>query len=258
MSAINRLISVIILAILCSCKAYKQDIMFRFDDDFTEEDVTTIKEDVERNYLLKPSDRLRLDVFTNDGERLIDPNFEIAQMIGGGQGGQQLQQQRGEFEYIIQVDSTVVFPLVGSMNLVGNSLYDAELIVAQAFEEFYEDSFVKLRINNRRVIVLGSPGGQVIPLENENMDVVEVLALAQGVDRNAKANNIRLIRGKEVFFIDLTTITGMQSTNMVVNPGDVIYVEPWRRPWQETLRDFSPVVSIVTSLVTLVFLVQNF
>jgi len=232
--------------------------MFRFDDDFTEEDVTTIKEDVERNYLLKPSDRLRLDVFTNDGERLIDPNFEIAQMIGGGQGGQQLQQQRGEFEYIIQVDSTVVFPLVGSMNLVGNSLYDAELIVAQAFEEFYEDSFVKLRINNRRVIVLGSPGGQVIPLENENMDVVEVLALAQGVDRNAKANNIRLIRGKEVFFIDLTTITGMQSTNMVVNPGDVIYVEPWRRPWQETLRDFSPVVSIVTSLVTLVFLVQNF
>ena len=88
MSCINRLISVIILALLCSCKAYKQDIMFRFDDDFTEEDVTIIKEDVEKNYLLKPSDRLRLDVFTNDGERLIDPNFEIAQLIGGGQGGQ--------------------------------------------------------------------------------------------------------------------------------------------------------------------------
>ena len=257
MSILGRIVPVLAVALLCSCKAYKQDIMFRFDDDFTEEDVSQLKESVERNYQLKPNDRLRLDVFTNDGERLIDPNFEIAMLIGG-QGGQQLQQQRGDFEYIIQADSNVVFPLVGNMNLVGSTLYEAELTVAEAFEEFYEDSFVKLRISNRRVIVLGSPGGQVIPIENENTELLEVLALAQGVDRNSKANNIRLLRGKEVFYIDLTTITGMQNSNMVVFPGDVIYVEPWRRPWVETLRDVSPIVSIISSLVTLAFVIQNF
>lgn len=232
--------------------------MFQFDEDFTKEDVSSAKELIERNYLLKPSDRLQLDVFTNDGERLIDPNFEIALLSGGGQGAQQLLQQRERFEYIIQDDSIVTFPLVGDMNLVGMSLYEAELKVAELFDEFYEDSFIKLRISNRRVFVLGGSGGQVIPLANENMGVIEVIALAQGVDRFSKANNIRLIRGDEVYLINLGTISGMKSSNMGVKPDDVIYIEPWRRPWIESLRDASPIVSIVSSLVTLAFVIQNF
>jgi len=258
MTFTGRIIPILAIAILCGCKVYKQDIMFQLDDDFTEDDLSEVITKVEENYLLKPNDRLQLDVFTNNGETLIDPNFEISLLTGGGQAGQQLQQQRERFEYIIQVDSIVTFPLVGDMNLVGMSLYEAELKVAEQFEDFYEDSFVKLRINNRRVFVLGSPGGQVIPLENENTELIEVIALAQGIDRIAKANNIRLVRGNEVFQIDLSTISGMKNSNMIVFPGDVIYVEPWRRPWQDTLRDASPLISIVSSLITLALVIQNF
>ncbi len=232
--------------------------MFQFDDDFTEDDLSIVKADIESNYLLQPSDRLQLDVFTNKGERLIDPNFELSLQMGGGMGAQQLQQQRERFEYIIQIDSIVTFPLVGDINLVGLSLYEAELRVGEKFEEYYEDSFIKLRINNRRVFVLGGPGGQVIPLENENMGVIEVIALAQGIDRISKANNIRLVRGEDVFKIDLSTISGMKRSNMEVMPGDVIYIEPWRRPWQDSLRDASPIISIVSSLVTLALVIQNF
>ena len=231
--------------------------MFQFDDDFTEDDLSLIQGDLESNYLLRPSDRLQLDVFTNKGERLIDPNFEISMQFGGGVGGQQLQQQRNQFEYIIQFDSIVTFPLVGDMNLVGMSLYEAELKVAERFEEFYDDSFVKLRISNRRVFVLGASGGQVIPLENENTGIIEVLALAQGVDRLSKANNIRLIRGQEVFQIDLSTISGMQRSNMEVMPLDVIYIDPWRRPWLESIRDISPLLSIISSAITLALVIQN-
>ena len=258
MSISSRVIPLLVVGILCSCKVYKQDIMFQFDENFTEEDIAQVKDEVEGNYILRPNDRLRLDVFTNKGERLIDPNFELALLNGVGLGAQQVQQQRELFEYIIQGDSIVTFPLVGDMNLVGMSLYKAELKVAKEFEDFYEDSFVKLRIINRRVFVLGAPGGQVIPLENENTELVEVIALAQGIDRIAKANNIRLIRGKDVFLIDLSTITGLRNSNMVVFPGDIIYVEPWRRPWQDSLRDASPIISIVSSLVTLALVIQNF
>lgn len=253
----KRLIPIVAIAFLCSCRAYKQDIMFQFDDDFSKENVSAIKKDLEGNYLLKPNDQLQLDVFTNDGERLIDPNNEILSISGGGQAGLQQQQQREKFQYVIQGDGIVTFPLIGNINLVGMTLYDAELKVAMEFEKFYEDPFVKLRIRNRRVFVLGAPGGQVVPLENENTGVVEVIASTQGIDRFAKADNIRVIRGDEVFLVDLSTISGMRDTNITVEPGDVIYIEPWRRPWLESVRDASPLISIISSAITLMLVIRT-
>lgn len=229
--------------------------MFRFDENFTEEDLSLVTDELDRNYLLKPNDVLQLNVFTNKGERLIDPNFEFS--IGNTQGGQQHLQLGDRFQYLIQADSIITFPLVGDMNLVGLTLYKAELEVAAEFENYYEDAFVKLSINNRRVFVLGAPGGNVIPLQNENTTIIEVLALSQGIDRIAKVNDIRVIRGSEVFLVDLSTISGMRNTNLIVQPGDIVYVEPWRRPWLESIRDASPLISIISSAITLALVIQN-
>lgn len=227
--------------------------MFKLDDDFTSEDLMTVTDDLDGNYPLKPNDVLLLDVFTNKGERLIDPNFEMITT----QAGQQQAQARDRFQYIIQSNGVVTFPMVGDLNLVGMTLYEAELIVAKAFESYYEDSFVKLRITNRRVFVLGAPGGRVIPIPNEKTNLVEVLALSEGLDLGAKAQNIKLVRGQKVFLINLGTLSGMMNTNMNVEPGDIIYVEPWRRPWLETLRDVSPALSLVSSVLTLIVVIQN-
>lgn len=248
----NRLVLIVLIAVLSSCKAYKQDIMFRLDDEFTESDLSTVTDEIESNYILKPNDALLLDVFTNEGERLIDPNQELMT-----NPGQQQQQFRDRFQYIIQVDGSATFPMIGDVELAGMTLYEAEIAVAEEFDGVYKDSFVKLRITNRRVFVLGAPGGRVVPLPNENTSIVEVLASSEGLDLGAKAQNIKLIRGNDVYRINLATISGMRKTNMLVAPGDIIYVEPWRRPWLETLRDVSPALSLVSSVLTLIVVVQN-
>lgn len=237
---------------LSSCKSYKQDILFQYDEKFTEADLAQATETVESNYVLQPNDIILLDVFTNKGERLIDPNFELIQQTNA-----QVQQQRDIFQYVIQGDGTVVFPLIGVCKIDGLTLNEAELKVAELFGGVYKDPFVKLRINNRRVFVLGAPGGRVIPLQNENMHIVEVLSLAEGVELGDKAQNIKLIRGDLVYKVDLSTISGMQSSNLRVEPGDIIYVEPWRRPWLETLKDVSPALSLAASILTLIVVIQN-
>lgn len=228
--------------------------MFRLDKDFTEDDLSKVTDQLDRNYELRPGDALLLDVFTNGGERLIDPNMEMMQ--DAGMAGQQGQMFRDRFTYIVQVDGLVTFPMIGDMKVEGMTLFEAERAIASKFTE-YKDTFVKLRITNRRVFVLGAPGGQVVPLPNENTDLVEVLASAQGLEMGAKAQNIKVIRGQNVYRIDLSTITGMMETNMQVEPGDIVYVEPWRRPWLETLRDVSPALSLLTSALTLIVVVQN-
>lgn len=226
--------------------------MFRLDDDFSEADLSMVTEEIEGNYALKPNDALLLDVFTNEGERLIDPNQELMT-----NPGQQQAQFRDRFQYIIQADGTVAFPMIGDMNLEGMTLFEAESAIARRFDSVYKGSFVKLRITNRRVFVLGAPGGRVVPIPNENTSIIEVLAAAEGLDMGAKSQNIKLIRGKDVYRINLATISGMRETNMNVAPGDVIYIEPWRRPWLETLRDVSPALSLVSSVLTLIVVVQN-
>ena len=106
-------------------------------------------------------------------------------------------------------------------------------------------------------LLLGALGGQVIPLENENIRLVEVLALAKGLDNNAKAQNMRLIRGDKVYEIDFSTIEGFKNGNMLIQSGDIVYVEPVRRPFSEGLRDYAGIISMMVALATLITVISS-
>jgi polysaccharide export outer membrane protein len=111
------------------------------------------------------------------------------------------------------------------------------------------------------VTVLGALGGQVIPIENENTTLLEILAAAGGLNQRSKGSNIRLIRGPlddpAVQIIDLSTIEGLKKASLQVLPNDVVYVEPVRRVFNETVRDAAPIIGVVTNVVTLLLVIQN-
>jgi polysaccharide biosynthesis/export protein len=146
---------------------------------------------------------------------------------------------------------------VGELNLEGLTLVKAEEILQKEYSKFYEDPFVLLKFTNKRVVVLGAPGGQVIPLVNENIKLTEVLALAKGIATDAKANNIRILRGNTVFVADFSTFDGYVNDNITMQPGDIIYVEPVRRPFSEGLREYGPFISILTSIATLIIVINQ-
>ena len=252
------------IQLLTSCQAYKRDLMLQFDKGFSASDVEKIVDRATENYVIRPGDLIRLDVFTNDGERLSDPNFELSSQ----QGNQQLAQIKEKFTYLVMADGTCRFPLIDVISIEDLTVDQAEELIQEAFNEFYTDAFVKLRPANRRVVLLGAidggevgSGGKVIPLDNENVNILEVLALAGGVNQGGKVGSIKLVRGNlndpRVFDINLSTISGLKKGGIIIEPGDVIYIEPWRRPFRETLRDVSPVLSLITSATTLVFVILN-
>lgn len=251
-----------LLVLASSCKMYYQDILFKLDEDFTAEDLNERVFLMERNYVIKPNDVLFLDVFTNDGERIIDPNFELGgvqnqQLMNQNQGQGQGQNLQNINNYLVQNNGDIKVPVIGLTNLAGKTLIEAELQLQELFNEYYKDSYVRLSFQNNRVFVLGANGGQVIPIQNENTSLLEVLTLYGGFEFGSKANNIKVIRGDftspEVFEIDLTTISSMKMSIVSVNPGDVIYVQPWRRPFYESIRDISPILSLISSVIALTF-----
>jgi polysaccharide export outer membrane protein len=60
------------------------------------------------------------------------------------------------------------------------------------------------------------------------------------------------LRGEEYFLVDFSTIDGYRKGNMIMQPGDIVYVEPVRRPVSEAVRDYGPLLSLAVSLSTLV------
>lgn len=234
-------------AILASCGSYRQNILFQV----TPAEVEKARAEAESNYTIQQNDLLTLEVYTNHGETIVDPNRESFKDGTTAIAGP------AAMQYLVDVNGLVKFPLLDQVRVEGLAIKEAEEMLQQAYEKFYEQAFVRLQFNNKRVVVLGAPGGQVIPLNNENMRLTEVLALAKGITPDARANNIRVLRNEKVFIADLSTFEGYQKFNLVMQPGDIVYVEPVRRPFIEAMRDYSPVITIVTSLATLIFIISQ-
>lgn len=268
---------------LSSCgtaRVYNQRTMFRLSDG---KGLDTIRlrgvvNRVNRNYIIQPNDLLAVRVYTNNGERIIDPNGELqfgapAGMLPTGANGsrtlstgtgQAAGSEAGDSEFPVQTDGTVRLPLINRIKVTGYTLVQADSVLRVRYEEFYKGVFVVTRVTNSRVVVLGSVGGKIIPLVNDNMNLIEVLAAAGGIDgggsgsslyrSGGKASNIRIIRGDlknpQVEQIDLTTINGMRRANLQVEPNDIIYIEPVRRPFSDALIDASPTIGLASALIT--------
>ncbi len=236
--------SLLLLLISASCGSYKQNIMFKIPEQ------TVIKqqaEEAQRNYVVQVNDYLKLAVYTNKGERIIDPDLELLKELPVQSGN-----LKPDPSYLVDVNGFAKFPMLGEIKLQGHTIRQAEELLQKEYAKFYTGAFVTLQYTNKRVVLLGSPGGAVVPLVNENVTLVEILALGKGIDNTGKAHNIRVLRGEEYFLVDFSTIEGYRKGNMIMQHGDIVYVEPVRRPVSEAIRDYGPLLSLAVSMSTLV------
>ncbi len=252
---IKRYIYLVFMLLIIGCSSYKQHIMLKSEQGNYPKDLEYARLLAERNYRIQINDRLDIRVYTNDGERIIDPDYELQKDLNISN------LQREEGFYYIQKDGKVKIPMIGEVVLEGLTLREAEELLEKEFGTYYIDPYVILKFANKRVIVLKALEGFVVPLGNEDMNLLEVIALAGGIDKNTKVHNIRLIRGDlknpEVQIIDLSTIQGLQSADLKVYSGDIIYIEPVVRVFSESTRDLIPVISIITSFVALILAITK-
>lgn len=228
------------LAIFSSCKVLNPEQMLRTPADYEYAPVEQLlKTD---QYRLAANDELSFRLFTNEGERLIDPIDPAG-----------AQPQRLQLTYKVAYDGTVKLPVLGRTAVSGLTLREAENMLEERFTAYYNEPFVQLEVVNNRVIIF--PGGRggtstVLTLENTNTTLFEALARAGGI-ADGKAHKVKLIRGipdnPQVYRIDLSTIGGIQHANIVLQANDVIYVQPRERVPQRILENISPYLSLVTA-----------
>ncbi len=240
---------VICLMLFTSCKVLTPEQMLRTPRSYEYSDISELKEVEE--YRIAPNDELFFQLFTNEGEKLIDPLDP-----------QILRQSHREIVYLVEHDGKVKLPVLGRINISGYTLREAEKMLEKEYSAYYNRPFVQLRVTNNRVIIFpGGRGGssRVIYLENNNTTLFEALAMAGGI-KDGKAHRVKLIRGQpgnpKVYRIDLSTIKGIENANLVLQANDIIYVDPRERVPVRIMEHVTPYLTLATTLLLIYSLIN--
>lgn len=234
------------LFLLSSCKVFRSNLMLKTPKDFNYDKLVDSLS--QRDYRIAPNDALQYRVFTNNGFNLID----LAKT-----GNANI---RNDLDVIVESDGYVKMPWIGRVKVGGMTIKEAEKMMEREYADAYVDPFVSLRVTNKRVIVFPGVGGgaRVVPLANNNTTVMEAIASVGGISEDGKAFKVKLIRnnpdtaGKPlVFLMDLSHIDGLTAAKTKVQANDIIYVEPRYRPVFTFIRELSPVLTLVTTMLIL-------
>lgn len=249
------LIGLVFIIFSTSCyKTYRSSLMLRAKKNYEYKQIADST--IELEFRIQANDIMDFRLFTNDGFKLID----LSTM---NDNTQRLTQQQNNFFYLVEHDGHVKMPLIGRVNLSGMTIKEAENFLQEKYAKFYIEPFARVNIMNRRVTVFSGDYSQgvVVPMENRNLRLLEALAMAGGLPRSGKAHNIKLFRGDpnnpEIYQFDLSQIHSYDDSGFILQSNDVIYVEPRISLTSEILREWAPVLTLITSILTLYILILN-
>ena len=257
-----------------SCRPTRY-VLFKTDGNIDNNVFSASIAEAEKNYVINRFDQISVEIFTNKGERISDPNLEWVQEINQDPRLAQLRQsnmlngrqnnnnQNGvsnytinpqNRRYMVHDNDNVFLPLVGAVKVGGLKIYQADSLLSQVYAEYYKDVYAMTKLENRRVVIMGAVGNKILTLPYESMNLLEVLAMAgTNYESVARTDKVRIIRsvlsGKPLIQeIDLTSWDMVKASALRIEPNDVIYIEPRRRIFDESQRNISSISAIVSTV----------
>lgn len=232
------------LLLFSSCKVFRSNLMLKTPKDFKYDNLADSL--AMTDYKIAANDALQYRVFTKNGFDLINLSTSTTGNV-----------LRTDLDVTVESDGYIKMPLIGRVLVAGLTTKEAEKLLEKAYSENYVEPFISIKVTNKRVIVFPGNGGgaKVLPLNNNNTTVMEVIAGAGGIAEDGKAYKVKLIRNNPdslqkpyVYLMDLSHIQGLAGARSKVQAGDIIYVEPRYRPVATSIREITPVLTLLSTV----------
>ena len=255
------------LLLLGSCVSNKK-ILYLQD---TNNKVDTLFPMQPNNYRLQTGDIIGIDIkLPTENEVLIeylDGNNRAGMNMGVmGQMGGDIYYMTG---YTLDDSGFVKVPLVGKINIKGYTIFEANEIVQNAFDEYVSNSLVQIRLGGIRYTMLGEvrgPGHR-IALRNR-LTIFEAIAMSGDLTEMAKRDKVVIYRqypeGTRRHEVNLLDEKLISSPFYFVQNNDFIYVEPLKTRVigsstnaLSAIQIFFTFISLVTSTVAIIRLTQG-
>ncbi|MBP8822293.1 MAG: polysaccharide export protein [Flavobacteriales bacterium] len=158
--------------------------------------------------------------------------------------------------HTVDKEGNIEVPELGKVNLLGKTIREAEEVVLAKAAEYFSDPVVKVVMLNFSISVIGEvnrPGRY--PVYNNEMNMLEGLALASDMTVLADRSRIRVMRSREganhLYYVDLNDQNVLSNPYFYLQPNDVVIVDPLKRR-KFTGRDPGVIISLLTFLVSVV------
>jgi len=203
---------------------------------------------------IKKDDRLRITVFGPDSKVVMPYNLAFSDATStssGFSGG-----MNSYYTYLVDKDGMITFPIFGDIKVEGMTRRELERYLTEKIGKDVKDPLVMVSFSNYTINFLGAVNTS-IRMETERISILQALAMAGGVDNNARRDNVLLIRevdGKPTSHrIDLRKAELLNDEYYWLQQNDIIYIQPG--PIDDTSRTIAFWTSILGTIVTVTTMV---
>lgn len=167
--------------------------------------------------------------------------------------------------YLVEKDSTIHFPQLGKIKVVGLSRVELINNLSKELVKYVNDPIVTVQFLSYKVTVLGevrNPGTKSFP--NGKVNIIDAISAAGDLTNFANNSKIMVIReskGKREFGeINLLSRNIFNSPYYHLQQNDIVYIEPTIKRLENEnsfIRNLSITTSVISVVSTLIFLIIN-
>ncbi|MBU1667756.1 polysaccharide export protein [bacterium] len=197
-------------------------------------------ENVQFEYKILPHDRLSVNVYKHPD--LSTTNMNIMQLEQG---------------ILVNSKGDIRLPLIRNIHVAGLTQTEAEATLTNAFRTYLKQPDVQIEVLNKRAYIVGevnTPGE--IPLVNERLTLLQMLAKAGDIKDTANRKSILILRGGgtakvHTEIVNLTDVNSIRTANLMIKPNDIVYVMPNdMKAFNTRVNEIDPIFNLISHVLT--------
>jgi polysaccharide biosynthesis/export protein len=256
----SKIIFVVLSLMLLGSSCIHNKIRYIIDDKEPLDKVTEYPNYPE-DYLIKKKDILYIRVLSSNPE--VNKLFSLNTGNNQGMSSMQGTSQFYLSGYTVNDSGNIILPVVGEVFVEGKNMNQIRELITGKVNERINNADVMVSLVSFYITFVGEFGMQgKISVMQDNVNILEAIALAGGVTDYGNRKRILVLRktneGVESFRVDITKRSLLVSDKFFLRPNDIIIAEPMKnKSFQLGVRDYSLVLSTVTSTIAMVLLIIN-
>lgn len=163
--------------------------------------------------------------------------------------------------YLVNDEGNVFIPTIGEVQVRGLTISEARKTIEDKIGLLLTDAVINVRLTSFTVTFLGEVGQKGrIPFYRERVNIIEGFGSAGDINYYGDKKHVKILRQNDttvlVYELDLTNKNILNQKEFYLHPNDIVYVPPKRsKDFYDIARDYSSIVTIVTSTFTSVLLI---
>ncbi len=157
-------------------------------------------------------------------------------------------------KYIVEPDGTIYLPLIKEVSVAGLTTQELNKKLTRAYAKYLKEPYVKTKIDNHRVYVLGEVRKQgLVPIVGSSISLIEAISKSGGVTDDGVLSRIRVIskvNGKSILkTVNLTKFNTLNIDNLMLANNSIVYVEPRSsKAFKLGIDNYLPLINAIGSI----------